>query len=992
MTEHVTKSPSLAVRSDTPQPTTERARPRQPGDLAPYEAHSVPLGLPATGHEFLRLSPSGVGNQGVGAFLRRERECRTSSRHPPGPVRHPPPGPGSPLTPSLRAGMEAHLGADLSQVRVHTSRSAAESARALHARAYTVGQHITFAAGEYRPSDAAGQRLLVHELAHTVQQSRGGSAPAGSERIEREAAASARRWSAGGGGAPVTEGSAVGVAREPDGTGDSGAEAQDSLGFLGDLAVDTVAGLMVGTGPQQQMLKAALIGFAAELGRQVSDREIREAIKAGLKELNTQEGRDQMAAAYWAGAVAGFVSPATDLLGLAVLAEHLRGFLQNLAVGALKGETQLQKDAELLYGDLCALRDSAFATLKQTLTKDPAQLFGVVKLYEHLERSAVREAGVAGRRGAHKVVRAFTAQESDVPPETVKDIVTTHTEAEKAGAASAVTGKMSRLQRATFHTRPARIGYDVGEAVGAVLSNVLVAVFTEGVGAAITEIAEGLGRVAPMLARAAEALAEIGRAVSAVERAIGLVIAKTLEKIKAIGTTLLKPFVELLGRLQHFLQDLKAVTARLETALAHGGAGTAVQKTVPAATTRTVEAAAPKAPKPPGPAADRGGNVVDLDQARARRAAKGKGTQPAKKPTRRGTAPAERRPHSETGSAAEPATSHGEAHPQSGTLPAARQAEIDVPLKATGTTGPVAGPPRAGGAPRGGVKTPSPRGTAGPQRSAVPSTTRAPKKPRSAAKPPERKGGPSADEGAIMKPVIDRVERVSPIRSDHDAAFFIDHELIRAKPARMSKVMQQEWDDYVRYARKRANDIGKAALAGDRLPAPPRTFANFREAYPRGHPLRNTIRGTEFDEKVTDVFLEEVDPGRITSVKAQHHISPARTGGRLTRPDVLFPDGEAWTVVSNKSRQEMARMKPPTARAQVRADLQEAYDRYTGAQYLRRTGDKVQINRVWLIYDGAHVPVHLRPAIKAEVAHYQLAHGLKGLVFRVGFLDSPHTP
>jgi hypothetical protein len=59
---------------------------------------------------------------------------------------------------------------DFSPVRVHTDARAAESARAVGARAYTVGQNIVFGAGQYAPGSGAGQRLLAHELAHTVQQ------------------------------------------------------------------------------------------------------------------------------------------------------------------------------------------------------------------------------------------------------------------------------------------------------------------------------------------------------------------------------------------------------------------------------------------------------------------------------------------------------------------------------------------------------------------------------------------------------------------------------------------------------------------------------------------------------------------------------------------------------------------------------------------------------------------------------------------------------
>lgn len=79
-------------------------------------------------------------------------------------------GPGDPIEPRLRGGMERHFGVDFSRVRIHTSAEAAESARAVRANAYTVGRHIVFDSGRYQPASTAGQRLLAHELAHVVQQ------------------------------------------------------------------------------------------------------------------------------------------------------------------------------------------------------------------------------------------------------------------------------------------------------------------------------------------------------------------------------------------------------------------------------------------------------------------------------------------------------------------------------------------------------------------------------------------------------------------------------------------------------------------------------------------------------------------------------------------------------------------------------------------------------------------------------------------------------
>lgn len=81
---------------------------------------------------------------------------------------------GEPLPAPVRTLMEGRYGHDFSQVRVHAGDDAASAARSLHAQAYTVGRDVVFGAGRYAPSSAAGQSLLAHELAHVVQQSRGG--------------------------------------------------------------------------------------------------------------------------------------------------------------------------------------------------------------------------------------------------------------------------------------------------------------------------------------------------------------------------------------------------------------------------------------------------------------------------------------------------------------------------------------------------------------------------------------------------------------------------------------------------------------------------------------------------------------------------------------------------------------------------------------------------------------------------------------------------
>ena len=83
---------------------------------------------------------------------------------------------GSALPAPIQRKFEQSLGADLSGVRVHTGSASATAARSVSAKAYTVGQDVHFGAGHYDPSSAAGQRLLAHEVAHTVQQAGGAAA------------------------------------------------------------------------------------------------------------------------------------------------------------------------------------------------------------------------------------------------------------------------------------------------------------------------------------------------------------------------------------------------------------------------------------------------------------------------------------------------------------------------------------------------------------------------------------------------------------------------------------------------------------------------------------------------------------------------------------------------------------------------------------------------------------------------------------------------
>jgi hypothetical protein len=79
---------------------------------------------------------------------------------------------GQPLDHATRSFFEPRFGYDFSGVRIHTGSQAAESARAVNALAYTVGDSVVFAEGRFSPGTQEGRHLLAHELTHTVQQQR----------------------------------------------------------------------------------------------------------------------------------------------------------------------------------------------------------------------------------------------------------------------------------------------------------------------------------------------------------------------------------------------------------------------------------------------------------------------------------------------------------------------------------------------------------------------------------------------------------------------------------------------------------------------------------------------------------------------------------------------------------------------------------------------------------------------------------------------------
>ena len=76
--------------------------------------------------------------------------------------------PGDTLPGDLQQSMGESMGADFSDVRVHTGLGADRASRQISARAFTRGRDVYFRSGTYDPGSREGRHLIAHELAHVA--------------------------------------------------------------------------------------------------------------------------------------------------------------------------------------------------------------------------------------------------------------------------------------------------------------------------------------------------------------------------------------------------------------------------------------------------------------------------------------------------------------------------------------------------------------------------------------------------------------------------------------------------------------------------------------------------------------------------------------------------------------------------------------------------------------------------------------------------------
>jgi hypothetical protein len=468
----------------------------------------------------------------------------------------------------VRADMEERFGFDFESVQVYSSGAAAGSAVAIEAHAYTIGHDVVFAPGRFSTADPAGRRLLAHELAHVVQQSRSGGAAAAD--LERDAQCAAR---------------------------ETGNLAQTSVSLAGPVAVQRQK---APEPPVEQVgLPPMLTRVLDAMGLPCTSAEIGAALVGGmLHKLSTEFGgkrgqalRDHFASlsisdlpdlylGWRIGLLEGMISPLTDMFGLLVLGERLLGALGGAIARARTAGLDLTGEAESLMVSFAGLVGTTWERLDAELHQRPLTIVrDILGLPSALAGAARGQAFEFGEAAGEEIIKSL-------------EEVWTPKEEEEAsqGFLATLQAAVGRVEARVVNTPGARLGKAVGKLVGSISIQVILFVFTDGIGNAIQKVGAAMGELASALGKfskvagavvtgAAELVNLIGRAITGIEKVIGIIIGKALKPFEKV----LQPLHEFMGSLKKFLQKLLGVAEK-------GGAEFAAETAAHAA---TVEAAPP---------------------------------------------------------------------------------------------------------------------------------------------------------------------------------------------------------------------------------------------------------------------------------------------------------------------------------------------------------------------------------------------------------------
>jgi hypothetical protein len=479
--------------------------------------------------------------------------------------------------------MESLFARDFSTVRVHTGPRAAESAAAVNASAFTVGTSIVFGEGSCTSTPAARHRLLGHELAHVVQQGFTAPTPRGlvvstDSAAEQEAEHAAAQVSVGKSAGELTTGTIPVMQRE-----EASKSPDVELNWLEKGLIEGIAApTRVMGSTAHEMVKATLRGFVVEVKTQAQTKG--DQFWAKVKEGFTSPSQAaSFVLHYWWGLVKGVLSPITGLFDLAKLVVKLELLQSQILATAWTRREELAAEAGKIAGSMGELAMRGRNAI-EGLKKNPSETVKALgSWFSSLEKDAVAAAESGGR---------------------------------KAGGLL-----MSQLDKPL-----PELGESAGEIVGMVLINIVLLVFTEGIGNAIAQVATKLGEFGAFLGKFGKVAQMLGKLAGEVSELLGTIggwIAKAEAAFAKAAETVLKPlsplleeFGKLVSGLRSFLRKLLGVSEEAAGAATEQFAGAAARNleghVPPSSTAPAAELAGPKVvpPSSTAPAAELAGPKV----------------------------------------------------------------------------------------------------------------------------------------------------------------------------------------------------------------------------------------------------------------------------------------------------------------------------------------------------------------------------------------------
>ncbi|MBO9205497.1 MULTISPECIES: eCIS core domain-containing protein [Niastella] len=428
---------------------------------------------------------------------------------------------GNPLPADTQHSMENVFGTNFSNVRIHANDQAANMSEAISARAFTFGNNIYFNKGQFSPDTKSGTQLLAHELTHVVQQSASPSAQV----IQRD---------------------------ETDEAGQSSGQSEGSyLDSLIERASVSVAQVMRRALPIPipETILAALTAAESAFVIRGFQRLVLQgeylSIVSRVRELASPSVALEFGARYIWGVLKGLVSPITGLVELAGAAIQFQNTALQWAVTNASRYPELISEAEGLRNQF------------QQFTATAQQTFQTLRQREHLMQFAsvvLSSASGAAEQFEQRLVRTARQKGQDAADELVNHLL---------------------------QTPLPQLAETAGEIIGTVIIELVMLLFTDGIGNLITKIGESVRALRLVssvrgVAMGVEMVIQVGRVIAELEHIIGALMSRTVMRPLMPLFEALEP---LLGRMRQFAQRFAGrLSGEAGTTAARAGV-TAVERT-----------------------------------------------------------------------------------------------------------------------------------------------------------------------------------------------------------------------------------------------------------------------------------------------------------------------------------------------------------------------------------------------------------------------------